>query len=234
MGNIQFNAEEREGKGKGVARKLRASGFIPAVLYGPGYEPSLLKVEKKSAQDIIRKLESHNVIAEVVIKKGKKKDTVKTILKDIHTHPIRGDILHLDFYRIQMDHAVRMEVAVHLTGEAPGIEKGGILEQELRELQVQALPDRIPSMIEVDVSHLDIGHAILVKDIVLPEGVAVVDDPERVVVTIIAPKAEKVEVTEEGAEVPVAETPAEPEVISEKEAEERRREREAREKAEKE
>ncbi|HOL22969.1 MAG TPA: 50S ribosomal protein L25 [bacterium] len=234
MDKIQFNAEERDGKGKGVARKLRVSGFIPAVLYGPGYEPALLKVEKKSAEDIIRKLESHNVMAEIVIKKGKKKETVKTVLKDIHTHPIRGDILHLDFYRVRMDHTVRMGVAVHLTGEAPGIEKGGILEQEVRELQVQALPDRIPSIVEVDISKLDIGHSILVKDIVLPEGVTAVDDPEKVVVTVLAPKAEKVEVAEEGAEVPATETPAEPEVISEKEAAERRREKEAREREEKE
>jgi len=230
MDRIQFNAEEREGKGKGVARKLRASGFIPAVLYGPGYEPAILKVERKSAEDTIRKLESHNVMADVVIKKGEKQETVKTILKDIHIDPIRGDILHMDFYRIRMDQTVRMGVAVHLVGEAPGIEKGGILEQELREIQVQALPDRIPSMIEVDVSKLDIGDAILVKDISLPEGVSAIDDPEKVVVTVLAPKVEKVEVTEEGAEVPVVETPAEPEVISEKEAAERRREKEAREK----
>ncbi|MCX8081869.1 MAG: 50S ribosomal protein L25/general stress protein Ctc [bacterium] len=233
MDKIQFTAEEREGIGKGVARKLRAGGFIPAVLYGPGYEPIPLKVEKKSAEDIIRKLESHNVMADIVIKKGKKKETVKTILKDIQTDPIRGDILHLDFYRISMDHSVRMGIPVHLVGESPGIEKGGILEQELRELQVQALPDRIPALIEVDVSNLDIGHAILVKDIVLPEGVSLVDDPEKVVVTVLAPKAEKIEV-EEGAEAVVSEVPTEPEVITQKEAEERRREKEAREKAEKE
>lgn len=234
MDKIQFNAEEREGKGKGVARKLRASGFVPAIIYGPGYEPSLLKVEKKSAEGIIRKLESHNVMADIVIKKGKKKETVKTILKDIQMDPIRGDILHLDFYRIRMDHTVRMGVAIHLVGEAIGVEKGGILEQELRELQVQALPEKIPSMIEVDISKLDIGHAILVKDIVLPEGIVAVDNPDKVVVTVIAPKAEKLEVTEEGAEVLVTEAPTEPEVISEKETAERRREKEAREKAEKE
>ncbi|MDD3726354.1 MAG: 50S ribosomal protein L25 [Candidatus Ratteibacteria bacterium] len=232
MDKVQFNAEEREGKGKGVARKLRASGFIPAVLYGPGYEPTQLKVEKKSAEDIIRKLESHNVMADIIIKKGKGQEAVKTILKDVHMDPIRGDILHMDFYRIRMDHTVRMNVSIHLTGEAPGIANGGILEQELRELQVQAMPDRIPSMIEVDISHLNIGDAVLVKDIVLPDGVSAVDDPEKVVVTILAPKVEEVKVAEEGAEAAVSETAAEPEVISQKEAEERRKEKEA--KAEKE
>lgn len=228
MENIQFNAEERQEKGKGVARKLRASGFIPGVLYGPGYEPVHLKIEKKKAEDIIRKLEAHNVMADLVIEKNGKKETIKTILKEIQIDPIVGDILHLDFYRIRMDHTVRMEVPVHLVGSAPGVEKGGILEQELRELQIQALPDKVPAVIEVDISNLDIGHAILVKDIVLPEGVSAVDDPEKVVVTVLAPKAEKVEVAEEGAEV-VAETPAEPEVISQKEVEERRSEKEAKE-----
>jgi len=233
MDKIRFNAEERDGKGKGVSRKLRSSGFIPAVLYGPGYESAQLKVEKKGAEDIIRKLESHNVMADVVIKKGKKKETVKILLKDIHIDPIRGDILHLDFYRIRMDHTVRMEVVIHLIGEAPGIEKRGILKQELRELQVQALPDKIPSMVEVDISQLDIGDAILVKDITLPEGISIVDDPEKVVVTMLAPRVEKVE-AEEGEVEAAAEVSTEPEVISQKETEERRKEKETREKSEKE
>jgi len=121
-----------------------------------------------------------------------------------------------------------MEVAIHLVGEAPGAEKGGILEQELREIEVQALPDKIPSMIAVDISKLEIGDAIAVKDVVLPEGVEIIEEGERTLVTVLAPKAEKAEETaaEEGA-VEAAEAPAEPEVISEKEAAERRKEKEA-------
>lgn len=229
MEKIQFTAETREETGKGAARRLRSSGFIPGILYGAGTEPCSIKVEKKSAENIIRKLESHNVMADLILQRGENKtETIKTLVKDIQADAIRGDVLHLDFYRIRMDEAIRMEVPIHITGTAPGLEKGGILEQELREIVVQALPDKIPSSIVVDVSKLDIGDAIVVKDISLPEGIEVVEAGERTIVTILAPKVEKVEEAApvEGA-VEAAEAPVEPEVISEKEAAERRKEKEA-------
>jgi large subunit ribosomal protein L25 len=232
MDDITFTAETREETGKGAARKLRASGFIPGILYGAEQESRKIKVEKRSAENIIRKLESHNVMANLVLKTGEEKgEGIKTVLKEIQTDAIKGDILHLDFYRIRMDQTVRMEVAVHLEGEAPGIEKGGILEQELRELEVQALPDKVPSAITVDVSKMEIGDAIMVKDIVLPEGVEAVEEEERIIVTILAPKAVEEKPAEEGegeeAVEGVTETVTEPEVISEKEAAERRKEKEA-------
>jgi len=227
MDKIQFTAETREGKGKGVARKLRTSGFIPGILYGAGHEPCSIRIEKKSAENIIRKLESHNVMADLMLKEGKgKPEAIKTLVKDIQMDAIKGDVLHMDFYRIRMDQQVRMGVAVHLIGLAPGVEQGGILDQEIRELQVQALPDKIPSKIEVDVSALVIGSSLTVKDIILPEGVSTVEEAERIVVAVLAPKAEKVE-EEATAETAAAEAgAAEPEVISEKEATERRREKE--------
>jgi large subunit ribosomal protein L25 len=232
MDKITFTAETREGKGKGPARQLRASGFIPGILYGAENEPCSIKVEKRNAENIIRKLESHNVMADLILKKDKgETETIKTMVKDIQIEPINMDVLHIDFYRIRMDQAVRMEVAIHLIGEAPGLEKGGILEQELREMEIQALPDKIPSVIEVDVSKLDIGDTVSVKDIILPEGVEAVDEGEKTIVTILAPKAVEEEApAEEGAEAAAAATaekPAEPEVISEKEAAERRKEKES-------
>ncbi len=229
MDKIVFTAETREDTGKGAARKLRAAGFIPCVLYGAGQEPCSIKIEKRSAENIIRKLESHNVMVDLILNRGGKEEMIKTMLKDVQIEPIKLDVLHLDFYRIRMDKQVRMEVAVHLEGEAPGVEKGGILEQEIREIEVQALPDRIPSMIVVDVSKLDIGDSITLQDIVLPEGVETVEDKEKIVVTVLAPKAveeEKPAEGEEGVEK-TAETVTEPEVISEKEAAERRKEKEA-------
>ncbi len=227
MDKIQFAAETRDGKGKGVARKLRTSGFIPGILYGAGHEPCPIRVEKRSAENIIRKLESHNVMADLMLKAGKDKaDTIKTLVKDIQIDALSGDVLHMDFYRIRMDQQVRMGVSVHLVGLAPGVEQGGILDQEIRELQIQALPDKIPSKIEVDISGLSIGSSLTVKDIVLPEGVSAVEEAEKIVVAVLAPKAEKVE-EEATAETAAAEAgAAEPEVISEKEATERRREKE--------
>jgi len=235
MEKIQFTAETRDGKGKGAARKLRTSGFIPGVLYGAGHESCLIRVEKKSTENIIRKLESRNVMADLLLKKGKgKPETIKTLVKDIQIDSIRGDVLHMDFYRIRMDQEVRMGVAVHLVGLAPGVEQGGILEQEIRELQVQALPDRIPAMIEVDVSALVIGSSVTVKEIILPEGVSAVEEAEKIVVTVLAPKVEKVEEVAAEETAVTEETVTEPEVISEKEAAERRKEKEAEKEKEKE
>ncbi len=228
MDTIQFTAETREETGKGAARKLRVAGFIPGILYGAENEPCAIKVEKQSAENIIRKLESHNVMADLVLKKSKgKPETIKTLVKDIQIEPIKMDVLHLDFYRIRMDQTIRMGVAIHLAGEAPGVEKGGILKQELREIEIQALPNNIPANLVVDISKLEIGDVVTVKEIALPEGVEVIEEGEKTVVTILAPKAEKVEETPVEGAVAAAEAPAEPEVISEKEAAERRREKEA-------
>ena len=150
MDKIQFAAETRDGKGKGVARKLRTSGFIPGILYGAGHEPCPIRVEKRGAENIIRKLESRNVMADLLLKEGEgQPDAIKILVKDIQIDAIKGDVLHMDFYRIRMDQQVRMGVAIHLVGLAPGVEQGGILDQEIRELQIQALPDKIPSKIEV-------------------------------------------------------------------------------------
>lgn len=220
MEEIKFFAEVREGKRKGVARKLRSKGLIPGILYGGGEEVLLIQLGKKETEKKIRGLEAHNVMADLIVKIDGEEKTYKTILKEIQVDPIRGEVIHLDFCRIRMDKPVVMEVPLHLVGESIGVEKGGILEHELRELMVEALPKDIPEAIEVDISNLDIGDALLVKDIRIPENIRIVEDEEKVVVSIIAPKVsaeeEKVEEEEE----------AEPEVISEEKAEERRKEKE--------
>ncbi|MCM8768576.1 MAG: 50S ribosomal protein L25 [Candidatus Omnitrophica bacterium] len=219
MEQIQFQAEVREGTGKGVARKLRQAGFVPGILYGPGEKPVPLKVEGKGATVIVRHLRAHNVMADLIILRPDGQQEVKTILKDVQIDPLTGALLHLDFYRVRMDRAVVMEVPIQLVGESTGVKQGGILEQELREVRVEALPKDIPQSVNVDITNLGIGHALLVKDLKLPEGVRVLEEEEKVVVAVLAPaKEEPVATTEE-----VAPAATEPEVISEEKAEERRK-----------
>ncbi len=219
MKKIVFTAEVRDGKGKGVARKIRNKGYIPGVLYGPEINPVLIKLEKKSTEKIIKNLSSHNVMAEMKLKKNGDKEKFPVILKDIQTDPIKDEILHLDFYKLSSDKFVIMEVPVIIKGKSIGEEKGGILEQELREIKVEALPEDLPELIEVDVSHLDFGHAILVKDINVSPKVKIIEDENRVVVTVLKPK-EAVE------EVKVEEAIEEPTVITQEKVEERRKEKE--------
>ena len=219
MEKVVFNAEIREGKGKGVARKLRSKGYIPAILYGPDTEPVPLKLEKKSTEKIISHLSSHNIIAEMKIKRNGTEEKIQVVLKDIQTDPIKDNIIHLDFYNLSSERPIIMEIPVIIKGKSLGEEKGGILEQELREIKVEGLPKDIPESIEIDIKDLDFGHAILVKDIKMPEGVKILEDGDRVVVTVLKP-SETVE------EVKVEEVVEEPKVISQEKVEERRKEKE--------
>jgi len=216
MKKIEFIGRLREKTGKGGARETRREGFIPAILYGPGYEPLPIKVERKSAEKIINQLRAHNVMGDLKISDGKE-EKIKVILKDIQFDEITGEILHLDFYRVRMDKPVVMEVPINLVGESPGVEKGGILEHELREIEIEVLPANIPEKIDVDISNLDIGDSLLVKDIEVGEGIKILEDEEKVVVSILAPEVAEEEEKEEEVE-------AEPEVISEEKVEERRKE----------
>ncbi|HOK56826.1 MAG TPA: 50S ribosomal protein L25 [bacterium] len=220
MEKVVFVAEIREGKGKGTARKLRSKGYIPGILYGPDTEPVPIKLEKKSSEKIILHLTSHNIMAEMKLKKNGQEETIQVVLKDIQTDPIKDEIIHLDFYKLSSERPVIMEIPVIIKGKSIGEEKGGILEHELREIKVEGLPGNIPENIEIDIKDLDFGHAILVKDIKMPEGVKILEDENRVVVTVLKPKEEKVE------EVKVEETVEEPKVISQEKVEERRREKE--------
>lgn len=192
--------------------------------------PVILSLKKKTTEKIIRHLESHNVISTLILKHNGAEEKIKTLLKDIQIDPIRADVIHLDFYRIRMDKPIRMRVPIHLKGTAAGLEQGGILEHELRELEIQALPDRMPEQIEIDVSSMNIGDAIFVKDIKLADGLEIIDAPEKTIISLLAPKVVKEEVPEQEAAGEVAtevkEEVAEPEVITQQKVEERRKEKE--------
>jgi len=222
---LRFEGERRDGVGKGSARKERRGGYIPGVLYGPGAEPAAVRIDRKGAEKIVRRLESHNVIADLALVSDGGPETIKTIVKEIQFEPVSGEILHMDFYRMRMDQAVEMEVAIHLVGESAGVKQGGIIEHELREIAVSAFPVDIPERIDVDVSALEIGQVLTVKDIVAPERVRLVEEPDRIVVSVQAPR--KVEEEEKPAEeVAAAATATEPEVISAEKTEERRKAKE--------
>jgi large subunit ribosomal protein L25 len=215
MKKIIFTAEIREGKGKGVARKLRAKGYIPGILYGTDIEPVLIKLNKKLNEKILKHITTHNIIAEIKLKKNGEEETFSAVLKDIQREPIKDEIIHVDFYKLSMDKPVIMDVPILLKGKSKGEEKGGILEQELREIKVEGYLKDIPEVIEVDIENLDFGHAILVKDIKLSSSIKILEEPEKV-------EEEKVE-----------ELAEEPKVITQEKVEERRKEKEEKQQLEK-
>ncbi len=216
MERVTLNAEVRSDTGKGAARSLRRNGIIPCISYRKG-KATLIQIPKRELKSFINSTAGEQVLVNLKFPDG---GTKTVLMKEYQTDPVKNILLHTDFYEISLKEAVKVAVAVSLQGEAIGVKRdGGALQYGLREIEVECLPDKIPSHIEVDVSSLEVGHSRHVSDIALEEGVKILTDPEEMLITIAAPvkpTAEEVEAEEAIAE----EEAAEPEVIKKGKAEE--------------
>ncbi len=203
MEQVAIESFVRKPSGKGGARTLRRTGAIPAIFYGPETESIPIQVTKSSLEKTLKKQSSENILYQLTIK-GNDPEIVKTaMLKELQQNPIDREILHLDFYEVSLFKEIDVTVGLKIIGKAVGVEKGGILQEISRDLEIRCLPTNIPNHIEVDVTALDIGDSIHVSDIKLPEGILVLSDAHLTLVTVVQPIEEK----------PAAEEPApEPEV----------------------
>lgn len=197
-------AERREGTGKGVARKLRAAGRVPAVLYGHGQESVSISVDARELVHLFHQAASANVLLDLVLDRKEH----LTIPREVQRDHIRGRYVHVDFLVVRRDEKIAVNVEVVEVGEAPGVKAGGVVEHHLRELHVECFPQDVPEHIEADISQLEIGDMLHVRDLVLPQGVTVLTNPEDAVLSVITPAALRVE-----AELllPGEEPPPEPE-----------------------
>lgn len=189
-----LRAEAREDFGKGAARKLRASGRVPAVLYGEGGKAMSLSIDAREAQHLFQAISVENTLVDLDI--AGEKARVRTLVREIQVHPFRPTLLHVDFYRIQMDVMVEVEIPIHLVGVPDGVRSsGGILQQTIHELPVRCLPGHIPDSLDIDVSGLELGASIHVSDIHFGEGVEVLVEADRTVCSVVAPRvtAEEIE-----------------------------------------
>ncbi len=204
MSRISLSVEQRFQTGKGPSRRLRAAGKIPAILYGKNSEPLSLILKM---QDLIKATEKggSNPIFELNIKGGEGAATRSAILKERQVRPLDSALLHIDFLEVSMDEALEVHVPIECDGNPVGVEKGGMFQQVIRELKVRCLPGDIPSVIKVDVTNLDLGHALHVSDLTLPERVTAADDPGTAIATVIASRKE-----EEAPEEITASADAEP------------------------
>lgn len=202
MSETAFVVESRVATGKGAVRKLRAAGRIPAILYGHGKESVPLTVDPRALEKVLR-VGGANALIDLTVEGRPELGSPVALVKELQRHPIRGTIMHADLYQVDLTRTVEVEVPVHLIGKPKGIDFGGILEHSLREIALECLPRSIPASIEVDVSNMEIGDVIHVRDLALPAGVSLVTDPDLGVVHVALPAAEEeapVVAAEEGAE----------------------------------
>jgi large subunit ribosomal protein L25 len=185
MATASLSASPRTGTGKGVARTLRQSGQIPAVIYGHARQAQSLAL---NAREFDRLLE--HVTASTVIELDLGGKMSRTLIREIQRHPYKREVLHVDFMELVAGEKVTVEVPIVYVGTPAGVRDGGILDQIKHELTVEADPTLLPEHFEVDVSALTIGHALYVRDVRAPEGVTIQDDPDSPVALVAAPRAE--------------------------------------------
>lgn len=197
----ELKAMPRTETGKESARKLRAEGRIPAVLYGKDMEPIGLSLDVQETEYLFHRISVENTIVDLLVEGHK--EPFQTLVRDIQTQPHRTGLVHVDFLRIQKGVAVELDIPVALEGVPVGVkESGGVLEQVINELRVKCVPSKIPEVVKIDVSGLQVGDSLHVSDIDLGEGVEILVDPERTLCNVAIPKVVVVE-PEEGEEVEV-------------------------------
>jgi large subunit ribosomal protein L25 len=199
MAEVELTAESREEVGKGAARKIRAAGKVPAVLYGPAVEPMRLAVDALQLWHALHTDAGTNVLINLAVDG----DTFLTMPREVQRDIVRGTLLHVDFLRIRRDVAIQVDVPINLIGESVGVKEGGVVEHHLWELRIECLPAQVPQSIEADISRLAINDSLHVSDLRIPEHLSVLIPLEETIVSVVPPPV--LEIPEE--EVPEEELP---------------------------
>lgn len=209
MSEMSIQVEKRERTGKGGCRQARMRGQIPAVVYGGGKDSVPVQVNRKTFLELMKKAGSENPI--FLLKLSDTGQERHAMIRDMQKNPLSRQVIHIDFQRIEMTHKVRVTVPIELTGTAYGVKvEGGLIDFVVREVHIECLPGDIPNHLEMDVTSLHAGHHATAGDLKLPEGVALLDDPERVILSVVHARTEE---TAEGDR-------AEPELIKKGKGEE--------------
>lgn len=205
-----LSAKKREGTGKGVARKMRQDGRVPAVVYGKDMESEHVSLDAREALHLFETISVDNTIVQLEVEGG---SAHQTLVREIQAHPVRRELIHVDFLRVQAGVMVELDIPVHLEGTPVGVKQhGGVLDHMIHELPVRCIPSNIPDSFVVDVSGLDINDAIHVYDLELGEGVEVTIDADRTVCAVSVPKTPTLDAEDAEAE---AEAALEAELIGE-------------------
>ncbi len=199
MEQILIKANKRDVKGKGVARKLRNAGKIPAILYGRGLEPVSITVLSKDWEKLGKQMR-RNAILNMELSSGKDVENRPVMVKEVQRGFLGEKILHIDFLQVSMERTIEVEIPIHLKGKSKGEIEGGIVEMHLRSMKVECLPTQIPEEIAIDISDLEIGDSFHVSQISIP-GVKLLEGANVAIVTVIPPVVEEKPVVEEAVEL---------------------------------
>jgi large subunit ribosomal protein L25 len=211
----KLTVQTRTQVGRNAIKKVRKEGLIPGVIYGVGQEPINLEVNGRQLSTVLAHASSENILLELEIVDGDNKLNSLAMIQEVQHHPIQRQILHVDFHAVSATEKITAEVPIETIGEPVGVKtNGGLLEHNLRDLEVECLPADLPERIEVDVTNLDVNQSIHVKDLKLPPGVEAVTDADLTVVAVSAARVDEEPTEALGA------TPAAPEVITAKKPEE--------------
>ncbi len=218
MDTLTLSSEPRTEAGSRPARRLRRSGRVPAVVYGREVETTPISVDARDLYAVLNTEAGLNALINVQVDGTQ----ILTVAREVQRHPVRGDIIHLDFVNVSLTEAIEAEVALEIIGVPVGVSQdGGVLETVRASIAIEALPTAIPPSVELDVTELTIGDSLKVSDLPELEGVTILDDPDQTLVTVLAPRIEEepeeleeeelegVELAEEG-EAPEGATEDEP------------------------
>ena len=210
MDTMELHSELRVQTGKGAARKLRTAGKLPAILYGAKTDPIMLAMEYSELKKTLRGRSAENIIFDLTINGEKKGQSKKVMIKELQKDPVKRDYLHVDLYEISMAKELEVEIPIDLLNTPIGVDQGGVLQHIRREVKAACLPEDLVDRIEVDVSGLDIGQSLHIRDISFPPGLKSLDDEDLAFVTVVAPTVTaEIEEGEEVEEGEVEETEGE-------------------------
>jgi large subunit ribosomal protein L25 len=219
MEKVKLVVHHRDASGSRAARRLRREGHIPGVLYGHGKPAVLLAVEPSALREALATEAGTHAVLEVVFEDQKR--VHRAIVKDMQLDAVRHVVTHVDLEEVRLDQVVESKVAVRFEGTSAGVKMGGMLDEALREVTVKGLVTDIPEHLVLDITELSLGDAAHVSDLRVPEELEVLDDPETVLCSVLAPrKIEVEEEVEEGVEEAVEEAAAEPELVGKHKEEE--------------
>lgn len=204
---VKLSARPRSESGRNAVKSVRSRGAVPAVIYGARTKPSNLEVTRRDLEVILSHAVGENILVDLEINDGSKVTNQLSLIQEVQHHPIRREIVHVDFHAVSMTEKITAEISIEPIGEADGVKNfGGLLEQSMRSISIKCLPQNLPEIIKVDVTALKVGESIHIRDLVLPAGVEANEDADLTVFIVAEPAV---------SDAPAAEAKA-PEVIKEK------------------